>query len=45
MNIKLDAIIKNLGISRDELLQAEDESDKRLEHNKKQLQDDAEKNK
>lgn len=35
INIKLDAIMKKLGIEKDELLRAEDLSDKRLEKKKR----------
>lgn len=38
VNIKLDTIMEKLHISDEELLQAEDESDKRLETEKKQIQ-------
>jgi low affinity Fe/Cu permease len=38
MNIKLDAIMKKLKISEEELYEAEDESDKRLETKKEQMQ-------
>jgi low affinity Fe/Cu permease len=38
LNIKLDAIINNLGIKRDDLIEAEDQSDKQLEKEKKQVQ-------
>lgn len=38
MNIKLDAIMKNLGIQEKELFKAEDESDKRLEQKKESIQ-------
>lgn len=37
MNIKLDAIMEKLGIDDEELLEAEDESDKRLEREKKKI--------
>jgi low affinity Fe/Cu permease len=37
MNIKLDAIMKRLEINSDDLLQAEDESDKKLEQKKQQI--------
>ena len=38
INIKLDAIMKNLGIQEKELFKAEDESDKRLEQKKESIQ-------
>jgi low affinity Fe/Cu permease len=38
VNIKLDTIMEKLHISDDELLEAEDESDKKLEKEKKQVQ-------
>jgi hypothetical protein len=38
MNIKLDAIMKNLDIHREEILQAEDESDKKLEEQKEHME-------
>jgi len=38
INIKLDTIMEKLGISDDELLEAEDESDKKLEVEKKRVQ-------
>jgi len=38
MNIKQDAIMKKLGITDDELLEAEDESDQKLEKKKKGVQ-------
>lgn len=38
MNIKLDAMMEKLGIDDDELLQAEEESDKRLEQAKQKFQ-------
>ncbi len=37
MNIKLDAIMEKLGIDDEELLEAEDESDKRLQYQKKKI--------
>lgn len=37
MNIKLDAMMEKMGIDDEELLQAEDESDKRLEHQKQKV--------
>lgn len=37
MNIKLDAVMEKLGIDDEELLEAEDESDKRLEREKKKI--------
>jgi low affinity Fe/Cu permease len=39
LNIKLDAIMKKVGVSRQDLLEAEDESDKHLEAKKKKIQD------
>lgn len=38
MNIKLDAIMDKLGVSENELFEAEDESDKRLEAKKDNIQ-------
>jgi len=38
LNIKLDAIMKKLNITENELIEAEDESDKRLERKKEQIQ-------
>ncbi len=38
MNIKLDAIMREMGITDGELMKAEDESDERLEKNKKSIQ-------
>lgn len=38
LNIKQDAIMRKLGITENELIEAEDESDKRLEKQKKQIQ-------
>lgn len=38
MNIKQDAIMKKLGITQKDLLEAEEESDKELEHEKKSMQ-------
>lgn len=38
MNIKQDAIMKKLGITNKELVQAEDESDQKLEKKKKGIQ-------
>lgn len=37
MNIKLDAMMEKLGIDDDELLEAEDESDKKLEKEKQRI--------
>jgi low affinity Fe/Cu permease len=37
-NIKLDAIMKRVGVSNKNYLEAEDESDKQLEHDKKVVQ-------
>jgi len=45
INIKLDAIMKKHGIQSDELFEAEDESDKSLEKQKKKVVNKAEKNK
>jgi low affinity Fe/Cu permease len=38
LNLKLDAIMKKMGVGREDLLEAEDESDKRLEAEKKKMQ-------
>lgn len=38
VNLKLDALMKKQGISADDLLAAEEESDKQLEHDKKRMQ-------
>jgi low affinity Fe/Cu permease len=38
INIKLDAIMEKLKITREELLDAEDQSDKKLERKKRQMQ-------
>src|SRR5882757_603162 len=38
MNLKLDALMKKQGIVREDLLRAEDESDKQLEHDKKKIE-------
>jgi low affinity Fe/Cu permease len=38
MNIKLDALMKKQGITRDDLIKAEEESDKQLEQEKKAMQ-------
>jgi len=38
MNIKLDAIMNKHGITEEDLLKAEDESDKKLEKDKKKIQ-------
>jgi low affinity Fe/Cu permease len=43
INIKLDAIMKKLDISEQDLIEAEDESDKKLESKKKKVQQQAEK--
>lgn len=43
MNIKLDAIMSKLEITKKDLVEAEDESDKQLEQNKKAVQKKAEK--
>jgi low affinity Fe/Cu permease len=41
INIKLDAIMRKQGISRKSLLQAEEESDKQLEKDKKKIRNQA----
>jgi len=38
INIKLDALMKKQGISGKDLLEAEEESDKKLEHEKDEIQ-------
>ncbi len=38
MNLKLDALMKKQGITRQDLLRAEDESDKQLERDKEKVQ-------
>jgi low affinity Fe/Cu permease len=38
MNIKLDALLKKVGVDDDDLLAAEDESDKQLEKDKSRIQ-------
>jgi len=38
LNLKLDAIMKKVGVTRQDLLEAEDESDKKLEAQKKKMQ-------
>src|SRR5438309_6158874 len=38
INIKLDALMKKQGITKDDLLDAEEESDKQLEREKKRMQ-------
>lgn len=38
LNIKLDALLEKQGIATDELMKAEDESDKKLERKKKRMQ-------
>ena len=38
MNIKMDAVMKKLKITKDELLQAEEDSDKKLERKKKKME-------
>jgi low affinity Fe/Cu permease len=38
MNIKLDAIMKRTGIDEDDLIEAEDKSDKKLERDKNRMQ-------
>lgn len=43
MNIKLDAMMRKMGISEKELIEAEDESDKKLEKEKRVVQKRAEK--
>jgi low affinity Fe/Cu permease len=42
MNIKLDAIMKRQGITEDDLIEAEDKSDKKLERSKRDVQNQAE---
>jgi low affinity Fe/Cu permease len=39
LNLKLDAIMKKVGVTRVDILEAEDESDKKLEAKKKKMQD------
>jgi low affinity Fe/Cu permease len=41
MNIKLDVILEKLGVEADRVLKAEDESDKRLERQKKRIQNES----
>lgn len=43
MNIKLDAMMRKMGISEKQLIEAEDESDKKLEKEKRAVQKRAEK--
>ena len=43
MNIKLDAMMRKMGITEKQLIEAEEESDKRLEKEKRQIQKRAEK--
>jgi low affinity Fe/Cu permease len=38
INLKLDAMLKKMGLDKDKLLAAEDQSDKKLEREKKQMQ-------
>jgi low affinity Fe/Cu permease len=38
MNIKLDAVMRNLGITQEDLLEAEEQSDKYLEKKKRHVQ-------
>ncbi len=38
MNIKLDALMRKAGITKEDLLQAEDESDKKLEKEKSRIE-------
>jgi low affinity Fe/Cu permease len=38
LNIKLDAMMEEMGISQKDLIEAEDKSDKKLEKKKKQIQ-------
>ena len=38
MNIKMDAVMKKLKITKDELLRAEEDSDKKLERKKKKME-------
>ena len=45
VNIKLDAIMKKLNISDEDLVEAEDESDKALENQTKRIRQSAEKSK
>src|ERR1044072_7046203 len=42
MNVKLDAIMEKLGVTDDQLIEAEDQSDKTLERQKKQEQNKSE---
>jgi low affinity Fe/Cu permease len=37
LNLKLDALLKKAGISQKDLLEAEDESDKQLQHQKRKM--------
>jgi low affinity Fe/Cu permease len=39
LNIKLDAMLEKMGLDKDKLLEAEEESDKKLEREKKEMQD------
>lgn len=43
LNIKQDAIMKKLGITDKDLIEAEDQSDKKLEKDKKKIQNEVEK--
>ena len=43
INIKLDAMMRKMGISEKQLIEAEDESDKKLEKEKRTVQKRAEK--
>jgi low affinity Fe/Cu permease len=38
LNIKIDAMLKKMGLNKDELMKAEDKSDKKLENKKEQMQ-------
>jgi low affinity Fe/Cu permease len=38
LNIKIDAMQKKMGLNKDELMKAEDKSDKKLENKKEQMQ-------
>lgn len=43
LNIKLDAMMKKMGLTREDLIEAEEESDKALEKKKKRIQKTSEK--
>ena len=45
INLKLDAIMKKTGVQREDLIEAEDESDKKLEAQKKKMQRDGKRKK